>query len=147
MALFVAVLIVLFVLKVIDVLLLVFLAILLAVYLSAITDYLEHRFAVKRWLGLTLAVLVTVAGIASVAALLAPPVVEQTRALVGGHDRVGGTDLDGQPDVIRHADEHPAPDLYTHPDQYAVLPGATDSHATTDQHTTGALYGFLEQCG
>ena len=84
MALFVAVLIVLFILKVIDVLLLVFLAILLAVYLSAITDWLEQRFAMKRWLGLTLAVLVTVAGIASVAALLAPPVIEQTRALVGG---------------------------------------------------------------
>jgi predicted PurR-regulated permease PerM len=83
-ALFVAVLIVLFVLKVIDILLLVFLAILLAVYLSAITDWLEQRFGVKRWLGLTLAVLVTVAGIASVAALLAPPVIEQTRALVGG---------------------------------------------------------------
>ncbi len=84
MALFVAILFVLFILKVIDVLLLVFLAILLAVYLSAITDWLEQRFAVRRGLGLTLAILVTLAGIASVAALLAPPVIQQTRALIGG---------------------------------------------------------------
>jgi len=60
-ALFVAALVVLFVLKVIDVLLLVFLAILLAVYLSAITDWLERRFGMRRWIGLTLTVLVTVA--------------------------------------------------------------------------------------
>jgi len=83
-ALFVAALVVLFILKVIDVLLLVFLAILLAVYLSAITDWLEKRFGMRRWLGLTLTVLATVAGVASVAALLAPPVVDQTRALIGG---------------------------------------------------------------
>jgi len=83
-ALFVAALVVWFILKVIDVLLLVFLAILLAVYLSAITDWLEHRFRLRRWLGLTVAVLATLAAVASVAALLAPPVVEQTRALIGG---------------------------------------------------------------
>src|SRR5206468_2040681 len=82
-ALFVAALVVLFILKVVDVLLLVFLAILVAVYLSAITDWLERRFRMRRWVGLTLTVLATLAAIASVAALLAPPVVEQTRALIG----------------------------------------------------------------
>ncbi len=84
MALFVAALVVLFILKVIDVLLLVFLAILLAVYLSAVTDWLERRFGMRRWLGLTLTVVATIAGVATIAALLAPPVVEQTRALIGG---------------------------------------------------------------
>jgi predicted PurR-regulated permease PerM len=83
-ALFVAALLVLFILKVIDVLLLVFLATLLSVYLSAVTDWLEHRFGLRRWLGLTLTVLTTLAGVASIAALLAPPVIEQTRALIGG---------------------------------------------------------------
>ena len=83
MALFVAALVVLFILKVIDVLLLLFLAILLAVYLSAITDWLERRFRMRRWMGLTLAVLGTLAGMVGVAVLLAPPVVEQTRALIG----------------------------------------------------------------
>jgi len=83
-ALFVAALVVLFILKVIGVLLLVFLAILLAVYLSAVTDWLERRFGMRRWLGLTLTVVATIAGVATIAALLAPPVVEQTRALIGG---------------------------------------------------------------
>jgi predicted PurR-regulated permease PerM len=83
-ALFVAALAVLFILKVIDVLLLVFLAILLAVFLSAITDWLEHRFRMRRWIGLTLTVIAALAAVASIAALLAPPVVQQTRALIGG---------------------------------------------------------------
>jgi len=38
----------------------------------------------RRWLGLTLTVVATIAGVATIAALLAPPVVEQTRALIGG---------------------------------------------------------------
>ncbi|HLZ44950.1 MAG TPA: AI-2E family transporter [Gemmatimonadales bacterium] len=82
MALFVATLLVLFVLKVIDVLLLVFLAILVAVYLSAITDWAERRFGLRRWIGLAVTVLATLAVIASIGALLAPPLVEQTRALI-----------------------------------------------------------------
>src|SRR5881397_807125 len=54
------------------------------VYLSAITDWLEYRFGMRRWIGLTLTVIATLAVIAAVAALLAPPVIEQTRALVSG---------------------------------------------------------------
>jgi predicted PurR-regulated permease PerM len=83
-ALFVAALVVWFVLRVVDVLLLVFLAILLAVYLSAITDWMERRFGTKRWLGLTVAVVSTLAAVTGIAVLLLPPVIEQTRALVGG---------------------------------------------------------------
>ncbi len=81
---FVAALVVLFIIKVIDVLLLVFLAILLAVYLSAVTDWLERRFKLRRWVGLTLAVIATLAAVTGVAVLLLPPVVDQTRALIGG---------------------------------------------------------------
>jgi len=83
-ALFVAALVVWFVLRVIDVLLLVFLAILLAVYLSAITDWMERRFGTKRWLGLTVAVISTLAAVTGIGVLLLPPVIEQTRALIGG---------------------------------------------------------------
>jgi len=83
-ALFVAALIVLFVIQVVEVLLLVFLAILLGVYLSAITDWLERRFGLRRWLGLTIAVVVTLAGVVGIGVLLVPPVVDQTQALVGG---------------------------------------------------------------
>ena len=84
MALFVAGLVVWFVLRVIDVLLLVLLAILLAVYLSAVTDVMERRFRMKRWLGLTVTVIATLAGVTGIGVLLLPPVVEQTRALIGG---------------------------------------------------------------
>lgn len=84
MALFVAALVVLFVVRVVEVLLLVFLAILLAVYLSALTDWLERRFKLRRPLGLALAVFATTAAVAGVGVLLVPPVVDQTQALVGG---------------------------------------------------------------
>ena len=84
MALFVAALVVWFILRVIDVLLLVFLATLLAVYLSAVTDLMERRFGTKRWLGLTEAVIATLAGVTGIGVLLLPPVIEQTRALIGG---------------------------------------------------------------
>jgi predicted PurR-regulated permease PerM len=83
-ALFVAALVVWFILRVVDVLLLVFLSILIAVYLSAVTDWLEQRFGLRRWVGLTLTIVATLAAVASIAALLAPPVVEQTRALISG---------------------------------------------------------------
>lgn len=84
MALFVAALFVWFIVRVVEILLLVFLAVLLAVYLSAITDWLERKFRVRRWAGLLIAVIVTVAGVAGIAVLLVPPVVDQTQALVGG---------------------------------------------------------------
>src|SRR3989440_2692055 len=49
------------VIRVVEVLLLVFIAVLCAVYLSAITDVLERRFRLARGLGLTAAVLATLA--------------------------------------------------------------------------------------
>ncbi len=84
MALFVAALVIWFVIRVVDVLLLVFIAVLLAVYLSAITDLLERRFRLARWLGLTTAVVATLAVLGGLAALLVPPVIDQTQALIGG---------------------------------------------------------------
>jgi predicted PurR-regulated permease PerM len=83
-ALFVAALVVWFIVRVVEVLLLVFLGILLAVYLSAITDWLERRFKMRRWLGLTVAVVATIAAVVGIGVLLVPPVVDQTQALVGG---------------------------------------------------------------
>jgi predicted PurR-regulated permease PerM len=83
-ALFVAALAIWFVVRVVDVLLLVFIGVLLAFYLSSITDLLERRFGVVRWLGLTIAVVATLAGLAGLGALLVPPVIDQTQALIGG---------------------------------------------------------------
>jgi predicted PurR-regulated permease PerM len=83
-ALFIAALAIWFVVQVVDVLLLVFIATLLAVYLSAVTDLLERRFNLVRWAGLTITVVATVAAVGVVGALLVPPVIDQTQALVGG---------------------------------------------------------------
>ena len=83
-ALFVAALAIWFVIRVVEVLLLVFIAVLCAVYLSAITDVLERRFRVARWLGLTAAVLATLAAVVGIGALLVPPVIDQTQALISG---------------------------------------------------------------
>ena len=84
MALFVAALLIWFVVRVVEVVLLVFIAVLFAVYLSAITDQLERRWGVRRWLGLTTAVIATVLALFGMGALLIPPVVDQTQALIGG---------------------------------------------------------------
>lgn len=83
-ALFVAALTIWFVVRVHDVLLLVFIAVLLAFFLSSITDLLEQRFHTPRWAGLTAAVLASTLGLAGLAALLVPPVIDQTQALIGG---------------------------------------------------------------
>src|SRR5438132_348841 len=61
-----------------------FIAVLCAVYLSAITDLLERRFGVKRWIGLASAVVATVAAVVGIGALLVPPVIDQTQALISG---------------------------------------------------------------
>jgi predicted PurR-regulated permease PerM len=83
-ALFVAALVIWFIIRVVEVLLLVFIAILIAVYLSAITDWLERRFKLRRWVGLTIAVLATLGAVVGVAILIVPPVVDQTEALISG---------------------------------------------------------------
>ncbi|PYP34647.1 MAG: hypothetical protein DMD34_14440 [Gemmatimonadetes bacterium] len=83
-ALFVAALAILFIVRVVEVLVVLFLAVLCAVYLSAITDLLERRFRVARLLGLTAAVLATLAVVAGIGAIILSPVVEQTQALIAG---------------------------------------------------------------
>jgi predicted PurR-regulated permease PerM len=81
-ALFVAALVIWFVARVAGVLLLVFLAVLAAVYLSAITDQLERRFRMPRWAGLVCAVAGTIALLVGMGALILPPVIDQTQALI-----------------------------------------------------------------
>jgi predicted PurR-regulated permease PerM len=83
-ALFVAALLIWFVVRVVEVVLLLFIAVLLAVYLSAVTDQLERRWGVRRWLGLTVAIFATVLALFGMGALLIPPVVDQTQALITG---------------------------------------------------------------
>ena len=82
MALFVAAIAIWFLVRVVEVLLLVFIAVLIAVYLAAVTDELQRRWRVARWLGLTTAIVATVAILTGIGMLLVPPVVEQTQALI-----------------------------------------------------------------
>ncbi len=84
MALFVAALAIWFVVRVVEVLLLVFLAVLVAVFLSAITDVLGRRARMPRALGLVCAGAGSLAVLAGAGALIVPPVVDQTQALIAG---------------------------------------------------------------
>jgi predicted PurR-regulated permease PerM len=77
-----AVLLLLFLHRVAEVLLLFFIAILFAIYLSAITDSLQKRLAVPRAAGLLFAVLFTLVASAGIIWLIIPPVVEQTQGLI-----------------------------------------------------------------
>lgn len=71
-----------FLFSVAEVLLLLFIAALFAVYLSAITDFLEDRLRLPRGLGIVSALLITAAAVALVGWLVLPPVVAQTQALI-----------------------------------------------------------------
>ncbi len=104
MALFVAGLVVWFVLRVFEVVLLVFLAVLAAVYLSAITDLLEHRFRMPRWAGLVCAVAGSLAVLVGAGALILPPVIDQTQALISALPQ-SFTDLQGV--IARWATRYP----------------------------------------
>lgn len=83
-ALFIAALAIWFVVRVVEVLLLVFIAVLCAVYLSGVTDVLERRFRLARWLGLAIAVFATLAAVVGIGAVIVPPVLEQTQSLISG---------------------------------------------------------------
>jgi len=78
----VAILLLLFVYRVADVLLLLFVSVLFSLYLGAITDYLEQRLGVPRRSGLAAALLATLGGLVVVAWLIVPPVLEQTQGLI-----------------------------------------------------------------
>lgn len=69
--------------KVADLLLLLFVAVLLSMYLGAVTDFLVRRLSFPRGVAFTAAVLLTLAAIGGLGAVLVPPVVEQTRQLIG----------------------------------------------------------------
>jgi predicted PurR-regulated permease PerM len=77
-----AVLVLLFVYSVAEVLLLLFLAALFALYLGAITDFLEDRFRVPRPAGLLAAFLFTALLATGIGMLIVPPVMQQTQALL-----------------------------------------------------------------
>jgi len=75
-------LLLLFVYSIAEILLLLFIAVLFSLYLGAITDTLQRRFAIPRPFGLLLAILLTTAGVGGIMYLIVPPVAQQTGELI-----------------------------------------------------------------
>jgi predicted PurR-regulated permease PerM len=76
------ILLLLFVYSVAGILLLLFIGVLFSLYLSAITDALQARFALPRPAGLASALLLTLLGVGLTVYMIVPPVLEQFRALL-----------------------------------------------------------------
>ncbi len=76
-----AVIVVALLVRTIDVLIIIFLAIILAVYLDAVSGFLQRRLGVPRYLGLTAAVTLTIGGMVGVFFLIAPAVTAQVQDL------------------------------------------------------------------
>ena len=70
-----------------DLLLLLFLAVLVAVYLGAFTDEIVKRTEWKRPIAFAMAIVVTILVLWGIEALLIPPVIAQTKALIAGLPR------------------------------------------------------------
>jgi predicted PurR-regulated permease PerM len=66
-----------------DVILLLFIASLVAIYLSAVTDFVCDRLHLPRPLAFTVTLLLSIGAVVGLGALLVPPVVAQTRQLIG----------------------------------------------------------------
>src|SRR3954470_21255451 len=77
-----AVLVVALLIRTVDVLIIVFLAIILAVYLDAVSGFLQRRLGVPRSLGLAAAVALTLGGLVGVVFLIAPAVASQVQDLI-----------------------------------------------------------------
>jgi len=82
-----AVVVVALLLRTIDVLLVIFLAIILAVYLNAVSGFLQRRFGVPDSLGLVAAVLLTLGGLTGVIFLIIPAVASQVQDLIANLPR------------------------------------------------------------
>src|SRR3954465_12833039 len=77
-----AVIVVALLVRTIDVLIIVFLAIILAVYLDAVSGFLQRRLGVPRTLGLTAGVALTIGALVGVIFLIVPAVASQVQDLV-----------------------------------------------------------------
>lgn len=65
-----------------EVLLLLFIAALFSLYLGAVTDFMGRRLGTPRWLGLAVALLLTLGASTALVMLIVPPVLEQTHELI-----------------------------------------------------------------
>src|SRR5918997_1850361 len=77
-----AVLVVALLVRTVDVLIVLFLAIILAVYLDAVSGFLQRRAGVPQAVGLAAAVALTIGGLVGVVFLIAPAVTSQVQDLI-----------------------------------------------------------------
>ena len=77
-----AVIVVALLVRTIDVLIIIFLSIILAVYLDAVSGFLQRRLGVPRSVGLAAAVALTIGGLVGVVFLIAPAVTSQVQDLI-----------------------------------------------------------------
>jgi predicted PurR-regulated permease PerM len=77
-----AVIVIALLVRTIDVLIIVFLAIILAVYLDAVSGFLQRQLGIPRYLGLAAAVALTIGALVGVVFLIAPAVASQVQDLV-----------------------------------------------------------------
>ena len=77
-----AVIVVALLVRTIDVLIIIFLSIILAVYLDAVSGFLQRRLTVPRPVGLAAAVALTIGGLVGVVFLIAPAVTSQVQDLI-----------------------------------------------------------------
>jgi predicted PurR-regulated permease PerM len=82
-----AVVVVALLLRTIDVLLVIFLAIILAVYLNAVSGFLQRRFGIPDTLGLIAGVLLTLGALTGVIFLIVPAVASQVQDLIANLPR------------------------------------------------------------
>ena len=75
-------LLLIFIFKIAEVLLLFFIAILFGVYLSWITEILQRNLGVPRWVGLLGALLITAAAATGLGFLIIPPLIQQGQELI-----------------------------------------------------------------
>jgi predicted PurR-regulated permease PerM len=71
-----------FLFKVAEVLLLFFIAILFGVYLAWITEILQRRLGLPRWAGIIGALLITAAAVTGLGFMIIPPLIEQSQQLI-----------------------------------------------------------------
>jgi predicted PurR-regulated permease PerM len=82
-----AVIVIALLLRTVDVLLVIFLAIILAVYLNAVSGFLQRRFGVPDTLGLIAGVLLTLGALTGVVFLIVPAVASQVQDLIANLPR------------------------------------------------------------
>jgi predicted PurR-regulated permease PerM len=82
-----AVIVVALLVRTVDVLIILFLAIILAVYLDAVSGFLQRRAGVPPALGLTVALLLTIGALVGVVFLIAPAVASQVQDLIANLPR------------------------------------------------------------